>query len=260
MPEAKGLRALHSKAPPARSGFDRAVFFDMDDTLFDHTSTCESALRSVVQATKPLQAKPFPELFEEYSRLLEEIQPEVLAGKTTHERAREERFQALYTFCGSEVTARVARATSNQYRERYQAARAPVPGTPQLLEALAGRATIGIISNNQHREQVDKLHAIGLTSWVNLLITSEEAGVGKPAPEIFSLALDRAKVQPREAIMVGDNWAVDIEGALGVGMPAIWFNRWGRSAPRRIAVPEFASLDPSPFLLEALLGPGAVEI
>jgi putative hydrolase of the HAD superfamily len=73
---------------------------------------------------------------------------------------------------------------------------------------------------------------------------SEEAGVSKPDPRIFEMALERANARAGEAVMVGDSWANDVEGARAAGIRAVWFNRDGRLAPDP-AVPVLRSLAPS---------------
>lgn len=52
--------------------------------------------------------------------------------------------------------------------------------------------------------------------------------LGKPAPYLFEEALDQLGVRPGEALMVGDSLRADIAGAKGVGMAAVWINRWGK--------------------------------
>ena len=74
---------------------------------------------------------------------------------------------------------------------------------------------------------------MGLDPWVDLLLTSEEARIAKPDPTIFALALERAQVDAPNAVMVGDNWRNDVEGAVSAGIRAVWFDRWGQPAPPR---------------------------
>ena len=54
----------------------------------------------------------------------------------------------------------------------------------------------------------------------------------KPHPSIFSEALQRLRVQPSEALMVGDSVRDDVEGALGAGMRAVLVHRSGSPHPR----------------------------
>jgi putative hydrolase of the HAD superfamily len=50
------------------------------------------------------------------------------------------------------------------------------------------------------------------------------AGVKKPHPTIFNFALSLANATIQESVMIGDSIEADIQGALSVGMDAIFFN------------------------------------
>ena len=56
------------------------------------------------------------------------------------------------------------------------------------------------------------------------VINSEMAGVKKPNPEIFELALQKANTRADRSLMVGDNIEADILGAKAVGFHALHFN------------------------------------
>ena len=58
------------------------------------------------------------------------------------------------------------------------------------------------------------------------MVFSEEAGVTKPAPEIFLRALGELGVEAADTMFVGDNLDTDVQGAANVGMTtvqALWF-------------------------------------
>ena len=50
------------------------------------------------------------------------------------------------------------------------------------------------------------------------------AGVKKPNPIIFELALHTARTVPKRSLMIGDSLEADIQGALNAGMHALHFN------------------------------------
>jgi putative hydrolase of the HAD superfamily len=76
-----------------------------------------------------------------------------------------------------------------------------------------------------------KVEAMGLTSLLEVMVISEEVGIKKPDPRIFRMALDRLGVDASEAVFVGDNLELDIAGARGVGMRALWLNPDGKEVP-----------------------------
>jgi HAD superfamily hydrolase (TIGR01662 family) len=98
---------------------------------------------------------------------------------------------------------------------------------PAALRALAGAGLrIGLISNTQRCLQSFQSH-FELRGLIAATISSFEHGYMKPHPSIFSAALSRIGARPEEAVMVGDSVRQDIEGALAVGMRAIWLRRGG---------------------------------
>jgi putative hydrolase of the HAD superfamily len=84
--------------------------------------------------------------------------------------------------------------------------------------------TLGLISNVD-RDISSSYDGLGLGKWLKLKITSQEVGFNKPRPEIFLAALKQAKVEPAEAIYVGDQYQIDVVGANRVGMRGILIDR-----------------------------------
>ena len=60
-----------------------------------------------------------------------------------------------------------------------------------------------------------------------MAVGSTEHGRIKPHPSIFETALTALEVDPSEAVMVGDSYEDDIEGARAVGIRAILVDRDG---------------------------------
>lgn len=226
----------------ARAGeVPAAVFFDMDDTVFDHALTCRDALGRLAQEHPLFRQRRRAELVREYSRLLEAVHPDVLAGHRDANEARRDRFVELARFCGRDISQEEAARLSTRYRELYQSLRRAVPGAREMLRRLHGRTVVGIVTNNEVREQREKLAYLGAERWVDLLVVSEEVGASKPDPQIFATALARAGASAEETVMIGDSWQNDVLGARNVGIGAVWFNRFGAEPPSAIEVPEVRS-------------------
>ncbi len=95
---------------------------------------------------------------------------------------------------------------------------------------------LGVISNADGRVE-DQIRRMGLRGHFAVVIDSARAGVQKPDPRIFALALDALGVLPAEAVHVGDIPGVDIRGAEAAGMAAVLYDRWGvhpQGSDRRI--------------------------
>ena len=94
------------------------------------------------------------------------------------------------------------------------------PGAKPLLESLSKRYQLGIIAN-QSLGAADRLERYGLLQYITLVIGSAEAGLVKPDPRIFRLALEKANCEPREAVMIGDRPDNDIYPAKKLGLKTI---------------------------------------
>jgi HAD superfamily hydrolase (TIGR01509 family) len=217
---------------------------DLDDTLFDHDRATRDALADLRLNYQVLSQWSLDELDRRHRHLLETLHVEVLAGRSSIDDARRERFGQLLTQAG--VHDPVAAATlAATYREVYAANWQPVPGALSLLKAIRGAGHIVVVvTNNGVAEQQLKLARCGIGAWIELMVTSEEVGVSKPAPEIFEHALARVGAAPADAVMLGDAWAADVEGARGAGITPVWFNRHGRPSPDT-TVAELFSLEPA---------------
>lgn len=236
-----------------------AVLFDLDDTLFDHQHCARTALLGIRDLHPALMAIEAARLEAAHSEILEELHLEVVAGRVGIDAARIERFRRLYRHAGLEPDGDLPERTALTYRDRYIQARTEVRGATRLLAAVRERARVVIVSNNLLVEQQAKLRHCGLDRHVDVLVVSEEAGVSKPDPAIFRIALDRAGVAPHEVVMVGDSWVNDVEGARAAGIRAIWFDRSGRPA-QDPAVPVLRSLEPVERALEVIFAGARGEV
>lgn len=97
------------------------------------------------------------------------------------------------------------------------------------LERLGTSFRLGTISNG-----FADLHTIGLNHHFRVSLAAHRFGLAKPDSAIFHAACDALGVAPAEAVYVGDDLALDVEGAQKAGMRAVWMNRFDRTAPAAI--------------------------
>jgi HAD superfamily hydrolase (TIGR01549 family) len=245
----------NGRVPTGRA--TRAVLFDLDDTLFDHLGAARAALTVVHGQHACFRDRPFPEFERLHAAYLEELHQEVLAGARDIDDARIERFRRVFRAAGVTAGQSVLDATAAAYRRAYLEGRRPVDGALALLTALRPHVRIGIVSNNLLDEQQDKIRLCAFTPFIDALVVSEEAGIAKPDPAIFHLALQRLGCSADEAVMVGDSWAADVEGARAAGIRVIWFNRTEQICPdRSLVAGELRALDPVERAIAVIFGEG----
>jgi len=251
------VRATVGRNDGSKADLPRLVLFDMDDTIFDHTKTCRAAIARVRRERRFLRRRSLRQLSDEYQRLLAATHPEVAVGRKAAGDARAERWRDIASFCGTSLDPQAATELSDEYRAIYQSLRRPIDGAPEFLRRLHGRTRIGIVTNNEAAEQEEKIRYLGIERSVDLLVVSGEVGVTKPDPMIFRTALERASVEPGQAVMIGDSWENDVRGSLGAGIRPVWFNRFRLPRPEPVPVVEIASFRPLRAIEQAVLRAGA---
>jgi len=87
------------------------------------------------------------------------------------------------------------------------------------------RFTLGLLTNLA-QDMSPLCHKLGLESYLDFVVTSQQVGADKPEPPIFLAALDRAKVEASQAVHVGDQYKLDVVGARGVGINPILIDRY----------------------------------
>jgi putative hydrolase of the HAD superfamily len=96
---------------------------------------------------------------------------------------------------------------------------------PAGLKALAARdIRIGLISNSHRCLESFQSH-FELEGLIDVAISSSQHGYMKPHHSIFEAALKLAGVEASQAMMVGDSFSQDIEGARRVGMRGVLVRR-----------------------------------
>lgn len=123
---------------------------------------------------------------------------------------------------------------------------------PDVVAALARLAPLPrLILSNGTREMLEPLAAAtGVARHLDAILTVDAAGVYKPSPRVYQLAIDYLKQLPARIGFVSSNgW--DAVGAKAVGLTAFWINRsqapLDRHGPRPDAI--LTSLAELPALL-----------
>jgi len=101
------------------------------------------------------------------------------------------------------------------------------PDTHQALSRLKNLGyRLGLISNASNSPDLNRLiDNHDLRKYFELIVISGDEGIRKPDQRIFQNTLEKMKVQPKEAAMIGDTLTADILGANLSGIRSIWITR-----------------------------------
>ena len=201
----------------------KAVLFDIDDTLYSTTAFArtarQNAVRGMIEAGLQLgEAEVYRELEEvirefssnyehHYDKLLMRLPQEALQGINP----------ALI------VAAGVVGYHNTKFAELH-----PFPDVEPLLRSLRRAGLrVGVVTHGWTLKQAEKLVRLKLRDLVDsdAVFISDQVGIAKPNPKLWSQALRALGLEPAEAMHVGDSLAHDIAPPQSLGLPTVWARR-----------------------------------
>ncbi len=250
----------------------KAICFDLDNTLLDHTHAERAGLADVrakySNVFRDIQHEEFLEVFH---RVNEQLWYDLAHERITPSQLRSERFLQTILQCTDRYTEETFAVLSTEIGEYYMQAYSRhwklIPHAEELLSAAESVAPIGLITNGFPDQQRAKLAHFGWQHRFRVLAISGEVGVMKPHAEIFDYVEarfaehdeDEAAVHEHsEIVFIGDSYRSDIEGAKAVGWKTIWFDFFGQTIEEKKSMPAadhvVLSLHEIPLLLATLNG------
>ncbi len=194
----------------------KAVFFDIDDTLYDSTTLARRARLNSIRAMIDAGLEERDE--EKLYSLLQKI---IKKFGSNYPRHYDELLKELRIPWNPKIIA----AGVVAYEHTKFGYLKPFPGVVPTLLELRQRFKLGVISNGLAIKQWEKLINLSLHHFFDVVVTSEEVGCEKPARGIFDVAVRRLGVAGEECVMVGDRIATDIRGGKLAGMRTVWVKR-----------------------------------
>jgi putative hydrolase of the HAD superfamily len=193
----------------------KAIFFDIDDTLYDTSGFAKlarkAALNVMIDAGLPLKS-------DEAYLLLREIIDEYGSNYDKHFNVLTKRV------FGEERPLLIALGMITYHNVKFALLRLFPQTTRTLIYLKKQGYDLGVISNGITIKQWEKLIRLDLHHFFDHVITSEEAGVEKPDKRIFEVALEKMGSKGEESVMIGNKFSEDIMGALNSGISAILVN------------------------------------
>jgi putative hydrolase of the HAD superfamily len=203
-----------------RRTWPKAILFDLDDTLWPIAPVilqAEEILFAWLREHAPRVAERFTIESLRQARLeLLARQPELHLDLGKLRRAG---LHAAFAEAGEDAD-KVELAMV-----QYLAARNAVMPYDDVLPGLLrlkDRVLVGSISNGNA-----DLQTIGLSHHFKVSVAAHQLGVAKPDAAIFLEACRLLGVAPEDAVYVGDDVLLDVQGAQRAGLRAVWMNRTG---------------------------------
>ena len=198
------------------------VFFDLDHTLWDFERNSELTYQKIFEKYN-LQIH-LPDFLKVYVPNNTRLWGLYQFDKIGKEELRYQRLKMSFDELGVSVTDEYIDLLADDYIKYLSTFNHLFDHAQTILDYLKPKYKLHIITNGFAEVQEGKLKNSGIVDYFEVIMDSEKAGVKKPNPVIFEKALSLAKVQPENALMVGDNYDVDVLGAKAVGMHALYFD------------------------------------
>jgi 2-haloalkanoic acid dehalogenase type II len=125
-------------------------------------------------------------------------------------------------------------ATEQFFRDLSQ--RDPYPESNEALADVQKQCRTALLSNADDGFLLPNLELLEVG--FETVLSSEQAQIYKPRPELFQLMLERLGVSPGETAYVGDRQLEDVLGATQAGMHPIWINRDNRPLDPSLRTPD----------------------
>lgn len=204
------------------------ILFDVDETLFDFERAEFEALRAVFAQFN----LPFLDAYGElYHRCNDQVWVEFERGKISAADLRVERFRRMFAEAGLQQD---PEAFSSAYLPALARGTYLLPGALEVIAALRGHCSLGLLTNGLRDVQRPRIAASALAGRFDVLVISEEVGVAKPHAGIFDAAFAQMGQPGRgQVLMVGDSLTSDIQGGRNYGLDTCWFNPKGLPADPR---------------------------
>ena len=198
------------------------VFFDLDHTLWDFERNSALTYRKVFELHgMDLDLEVFLAIYVPANLRFWKMYRE---GRITKEALRRRRLQEVFSEMGIRVDTPTIDRLADAYIEYLSTHTHLVPYSREILDYLGGRYRLHIITNGFEEVQARKLQNSGIAAYFTEVVNSERAGVKKPHPAIFRLALRLAGAEPASCVMIGDSLEADILGARAAGLQTLHYN------------------------------------
>jgi putative hydrolase of the HAD superfamily len=198
------------------------VFFDLDHTLWDFEKNSALTFKQILNENKiNIKLEDFLEVYIlknfEFWKLFQQ-------EKITKEKLRYLRLKDTFDYLNYKVENELIHKLADDYIEHLPKYNHLIKNTLEILNYLKPKYKLHIITSGFEVVQRAKLINSNIEHFFIHIINSDMAGVKKPHPAIFELALSKANVNPKNTVMIGDSLEADIIGAKSVGMNTIFFD------------------------------------
>lgn len=208
------------------------ILFDLDDTLLDNSKSIKYAFSCVCKHLNIPYTKDLGNIWYEYDNAYWQ---EWYHGKiiipnniqTTEEKViylRTNRF--INFFKDKNISLENAIKINELYCNSLSINIVEIENAKETIEYLHDKYELIIATNGAKAAASKKIKKLQIKNYISKIITSEEAGIGKPNKSFFDFVLEKTNNKDKnKIIMIGDSLTTDIKGGINYNIDTCWFNK-----------------------------------
>ncbi|ADU29921.1 HAD-superfamily hydrolase, subfamily IA, variant 1 [Evansella cellulosilytica DSM 2522] len=209
----------------------KAVFFDLDNTLYSHEKAFEAAIEwcyKVFIRKKVVDHEcSFTKFFKVFKKNCDIFWPLYEQKKLSRVEYKRVRFNETMKSLHLPFDEKDADLFHQEYEDVVGSYSEAYPGLYDLFTFLnTCKIKYGIITNGNVKVQNSKMNKLKLRRWIpeKYIFISEQIGFHKPDYRLFSFVKESVNMKNEECIYIGDSWSQDVVGAKNAGWDAIFLN------------------------------------
>ena len=101
----------------------------------------------------------------------------------------------------------------------------PVVPVVDVARRFHGHLPMAVATGSTRKSAEASLRAIGILEWFDAVVSSQDAGRPKPAPDVFLSAAERIAIAPRDCVAFEDG-AAGLRAAQAAGMQVVDIRQW----------------------------------
>ena len=201
------------------------IFFDLDITLIDVKKAQYAAIEDLYNIYKFDRVIDVTSFIKKWDELTDYHYAFYTRKEISYEEQRNRRIIDLFE-CYNMKLDKTPKEIYDIYLKSFEDNWSLFDDVYNVIEKLYNTGyKLGVISNGDFNQQIDKLKRTGIYKFFEIVTTSSEYDYSKPNPKLYETIIQRFNFDKNEMIMIGDQVEKDVLPCLSIGIDAIWLNR-----------------------------------
>ena len=201
------------------------IFFDLDETLIDIKKAQNEAIESLYSKYGFDTKTSLTEFIQKWDSLTEYHYKFYTTKQISYEEQRRRRVIDLFKDFGI-LLEQDPIEVYNAYLKEFENAWVVYDDVMDTLNELKSNGyTLGLISNGDFDQQVQKMKKVGIYNMFSFVNTSSQFEVSKPNPKLYQTIFSMHSIDLKDVCYVGNSYKKDVLPCRELGIKAILIDR-----------------------------------